>query len=166
MEDHGVAVSPLEGTTAGPALHPFAHARFVDTVEVGLDDAGRVSLPATFRHAFSDQAIIAPAGDRFLEMWTPATFDLVLQDRRRRATAGLSHPRSAKRLQMAATRASIDKQYRFVIAPRLREKLELTDRIVLAGAGEAIEIYSVQDWELEQEQLDASDVEYQHYEGL
>src|SRR5690625_3662498 len=126
------------------------HERFVATHEVNIDAQGRVSMPAAYRPAFDEGSLrMAAVRDRNLELWTPHTFDLVLSHKRRIGSPRLSGPRGLKMLQARTARVAIDKQFRFVVPPALRERIGLEadgDRIVLAGTGEAIEIWSAAEW--------------------
>lgn len=126
------------------------HDRFVDTHEVNIDANGRISLPAVYRPAFDDGSLrMTAVRDRNLELWTPHTFELVLEHRRRLGIPRLSGPRGLKLFQSRTTRVAVDKQFRLVVPPALRERIGLDadgDRIVLAGMGESIEIWTATDW--------------------
>lgn len=140
------------------------HERFVDTHEVNVDAHGRVSMPAAYRPAFTDGSLrMAAVRDRNLEFWTPETFELVLSHKRRLGSPRLSGPRGLKMFQARTARVAIDKQFRFVIPPALRERIGLDpagDRIVLAGAGEAIEVWSAAAWAELDHSGEIDDLEY------
>lgn len=126
------------------------HERFVDAHEVNIDANGRVSLPAVYRPAFDEGSLrMTAVRDRNLEFWTPHTFELVLEHRRRLGIPRLSGPRGLKLFQSRTTRIAVDKQFRLVVPPALRERIGLDpagDRIVLAGMGESIELWAAADW--------------------
>lgn len=140
------------------------HGRFLDAHEVGVDSHGRVSMPAVYRPAFDEGACrVAPVRDRNLELWTPHTFELVLEHRRRLGVPQLGGPRGLKMLQSRTANVAIDKQFRFVIPPALRQRIGLDpegDRIVLAGVGEAIEIWPAAVWNGLDHSGDPEDLEY------
>lgn len=140
------------------------HERFVDTYEVNVDAQGRVSMPAQFRPAFDEGSLrMAAVRDRNLEVWTPHTFELVLEHKRRLGSPRLGGPRGLKMFQSRTARVAVDKQFRFVVPPALRDRIALDpagDRIVLAGMGEAIEIWSAASWAELDHSGELDDLEY------
>jgi len=165
MEQVATRLTPEEMAELALSMSErLRHERFLDAHEVGVDAHGRVSLPAVFRPAFSEGSCrIAPVRDRNLEMWTPHTFELVLEHRRRLNMPQLGGPRGLKMLQSRTARVAIDKQFRFVLPPALRDRIGLDpggDRIVLAGMGEAVEVWSAAVWNELDHSGDPEELEY------
>jgi len=147
----GVAVATTGATTA-PALPAFGHAPFSGTFRMKLPANGRVVLPATLRKAFAELGKVRPVEGRFLNLWTPLAFDLTVATAIASAGPGLVSPRTRKRLYASATDVSVDSQGRLVLAKELRDAVGIgaDEEIVVAGAIEAIEIWSADRYDEEE----------------
>ncbi len=151
---------------ATPVLTPYGHAPFHGTFRLKLDSTGRVSLPASLRPAFESRALIRAHRDQYLMVWTPGGFAAVMEKFVAGNPSGVVDPRTRKRLHMATTEVSVDKQSRFVIPPDLKANVGLGERIVLAGSIETIEIWSADAFEAEQATFDEADLFFDGFEGL
>lgn len=143
------------------------HDRFVGTHEVNIDASGRISIPSVYRRAFDEGALhMAPVRDRNLEVWTPHTFELVLDHRRRLGIPRLGGPRGLKMFQSRTASIAVDKQFRMVVPPAFRERIGLDptgDRVVVVGVGEALEIWPHDVW---YDQDDSGEIDEAEYEGF
>lgn len=143
------------------------HGRFVGTHEVNIDASGRISMPSAYRRAFEDGVLhMSPVRDRNLEIWTPHTFELVLDHRRRLGIPRLGGPRGLKMFQSRTAAVAIDKQHRLVVPPAFRERLGLDpggDRVVVVGAGEALEIWPQTAWDALDDSGEIDELEYEGF---
>jgi len=159
----------VAGTPAAAPTRPYRHQPFLDWTVVGIDDdTGRVSLPAMYRYAFVPgprAAAISPI-ELHLEMWTPESFDLTVAHRRTLPTGELDdEPLRFKRLQRRSAWLALDKQFRLVIPDRMREFAEISDRVVFAGTGESLQVWSVERFEADMDG-DESSIHDDRYPGL
>ncbi len=154
------------GETGGAVLArpatAFGHQPFRGTFHLRLEANGRLALPAALRHAFAGQAVIRPYRRQFLNLWTPTGFEAV--DAAVRASRPVD-PRTRRRFHISAQDVSVDKQFRIVLPPDLREEVGLGEDLVLAGARETIEIWPADRFEAEAAEEDA-DLFLDGFDGL
>jgi DNA-binding transcriptional regulator/RsmH inhibitor MraZ len=172
MEETG-GIGPTTATTTGAATAPrlpaFGHSPFSGTFRMKLPANGRVVLPASLRRAFTDLGKVRPIDGRWLNLWTPLAFDLTVAKAIESAGPGMVSPRTRKRMYSTAADVSIDSQGRFVLAKELRDAvgIDADDDIVLAGAIEAIEIWSAARYAEEEEPtLTDADLFFGNFGGL
>lgn len=165
MEEQGAqgGVRAPERATTSPALPAYGHAPFRGTFRCKLEATGRLALPADLRGPFGATAVLRPHRTAYLNLWTPAAFDLVADQL---ASGGVVSPRTRKRFHMSATEVSVDKQRRLVIPPELRERVGLGEQIVVAGSIESIEIWSPEAYAAEEDAFDEADLYLDGFEGL
>lgn len=135
-------ITATDGAIA-PSLPAFGHAPFAGEFRLTLPANGRIALPATLRRAFVDTAFVRVIDGRFVNLWTPLAFQLVVDQMATRGGQGLVDPRTRKRVYASATEVSVDSQGRFVLPPTVRDAVGIAtgDEILLAGMIEAIEIW-------------------------
>ncbi len=151
---------------AAPTPAAYGHAPFRGTFHLKLESTGRIALPAALKGAFATTAVLRAHRDEHLNLWTPQGFEAVVQEFVASQPGGVVHPRTKKRLHMSVTEVSIDKQGRLVVPPELKARVGLGERIVLAGAIEAVEIWSAEAFEAEQATFDDADLFFDGFEGL
>ncbi|HEX2577847.1 MAG TPA: hypothetical protein VHK88_15965 [Aquihabitans sp.] len=168
MEIEGAsgAAATVTGAPTAAALPAYGHAPFRGTFRLKLEATGRVALPAAFKGAFGSAAVLRAHRQEHLNLWTPRAFDEVVKEFVASQPGGVVDPRTRKRLHMSATDVAVDKQSRFVIPPELKARVGLTDRIVLAGSIETIEIWSAEAFEAEEATFDDADLFFDGFAGL
>ncbi len=125
--------------------------RFVGTYEHGLDDKGRMVLPAKIRAQLGESGVIAKL-DGCLGLWTPEGFDevaAVFEDAVEDApTPELKQKalRALRRFVGDAAEITPDQQGRIVINQTLREYAGLGSEIVITGLIRRAEIWNRQTW--------------------
>lgn len=140
-DEGGATVTSLGAPT--PARTPsFGHAAFSGNVPARLEPTGRLAIPAAYRSAFSGQARVRAYRSEYLMIWTDRAFDLVADTMATKG--GLIDPQVRKNLYRATQPVAVDRQGRMVIPPELRERVGLTDQVVVVGAIEALEVYSAE----------------------
>ncbi len=156
-------------TVVAPQLPAFGHHPFSGTYRTRLEANGRLALPAAFKGAFSDAAIVRPAGRDFLMLMTPRAFELVVDALKAADPDVMLDPRKRQRVFMSAPRISVDRQSRVVLPPELRAKVGLDGEVevVVAGAIERLELWPASHFDdVEASRLDEVDQLFETFGGL
>jgi MraZ protein len=161
-DEQGGTVASLHAS-ASPAAPAFGHAAFSGNVAARLEPTGRLAIPAAYRHAFSGQARMRAYRREYLMLWTDHAFDLVATTMATKG--GLIDPQARKNLYRATQPVAVDRQGRLVIPPDLRERVGLTDQVVVVGSIESLEIYSAEAFE-RLTALDDADLFFDTFDGL
>jgi len=126
--------------------------RFVGIYEHGLDDKGRMVLPAKIRAQLGETGMIGMA-DRCLGLWTVEGFDEMSDRLADSVEAGVA-PKDTLRAFMAyAAEVTPDQQGRVVIPQVLRDYAELGSEVVVNGCRDKAEIWDRARWEALSESL-------------
>jgi MraZ protein len=118
-------------------------ADFFGTYEFTLDDRGRVSVPAQFRHQFeNNQGFVTLSDDGCVELYTTEAFKKMHDD-----IAGKPRTTEEGRLLRRAFYGDtfpveLDRQGRVLIPQSLREEAELEGPVTIVGTGECFEIWN------------------------
>lgn len=134
-----------------------------------IEPNGRVVLPSALRYPYDDTVVVMPWTGRFLMIQTPHVNHLVVEDMKDKAKRqpGVVPPRRGKRAQHSSSRVSLDKQFRFVIPPELRELAGIREQIVVCGAGESVEIWSAERYESDEAPFaDDASLYFETFDGL
>ena len=119
---------------------------FRGTFEHSLDERGRVAIPARYREAFQDGAVLTPSPDGCLELYTLPEFErtaMTLAPER----ASLQRGRRLRRgLDARSWDVELDRQGRILVPALLRQRADLGGAVVLAGRRECIEIWNPERW--------------------
>lgn len=136
-------------------------ARFIGTYEHGLDEKGRMVLPARIRAQLGESGVIAKLDD-CIGLWTPEGFDevaAVFED----AVEDAKTPEARKKAMRAfrrfvgdAAEITPDQQGRIVVTPTLREYANLGSEIVIKGLIRRAEIWNRATWLAAAEEDDAA----------
>ena len=131
------------GTATAARLPAFGHHPFSGTARVRVEANGRLALPAAFKHAFADAAIVRTAGTQNLMLMTPRAFELVVDQLKANDPDVMLDPRKRQLLFIGSPRISVDRQSRLVLPPEMRAKvgIEADSELVIAGAIERLEIW-------------------------
>jgi len=120
--------------------------RFVGTHEHGLDDKGRMVLPAKIRAQLGEAGMVGMA-DGCLGLWTIEGFDEI-GDRITAAVDARTLDRAVLRKFMAfAAEVVPDQQGRVVIPQALRDHAGLGSEVVVNGSGARAEIWARDRWD-------------------
>ena len=140
--------------------------RFKGNYPVKLEASGRVLLPAAFKAAFQDRAVLRPFHSDYLALWNPEGYEIAFAAFKRSEPGTVLGPRAKRTWAIGSTDVAVDKQSRLVIPPELRAKAGLGSEIVLAGSLERIEIWSAALFDEKVKPfLPESDVFIESYEG-
>lgn len=119
-------------------LGQFAH---------NIDEKGRLTVPARFRELLTAEGAFVMQGfDKNLLVLTTSAFEAISQ---RINTLSITDPtaRLMRRLIFStANRVEFDKAGRFLLPLFLRQAAGLENDVMIIGAGEYFEIWSVEQW--------------------
>lgn len=133
-------MAPAGAPAVSTAEQRFGHAGFSGYHPVRLEPTGRLAIPATFRPAFGLQARLRAYLDEYLVLWTERAFPVAVEDMT--ASGTLVSPQARKNFHRTTQIVAVDRQGRLVIPPDLRERVGLTEQVVVVGAYDSLEIYS------------------------
>jgi MraZ protein len=157
------------GTATAARLPAFGHHPFSGTARTRVEANGRLALPATFKNAFTEHAIVRSGGAQCLFVMTPRAFELVVDALKANDPDMMLDNRKRQLLFMGSPRIAVDKQSRVVLPPELREKvgIEPDSEIVVAGAIERLEIWPAARYDAQQAPLvDDVDRMFETFGGL
>lgn len=139
----------VEATSLATSFTPYGFDPLLGLHRTNIEPNGRVVLPSALRYPYAGTVVLMPWAGQFLMVQTPYVNHLVIEAMKGKARAqqGVVPPRRGKRAQHTSSRVSLDKQFRFVIPPELREMAGIEEQIVICGAGEAVEIWSAERYE-------------------
>jgi MraZ protein len=146
------AAGGATATTPATGLPAFGHAPFSGHYRTRIEGNGRLSLPAAFKHAFTDAAVVRGAAGGALLVMTPRAFELVVDALRENDPDLMLDSRKRQLLFMGSPRVSVDRQSRLVLPPELREKVGLVGEaeVVVGGAIERLEVWPAARWDADQ----------------
>lgn len=111
-----------------------------------LDDKNRISLPAKFRKVLGTKLIVAPGLDGCLFIFTESEWKKV-SAKLTEASLLTADNRSFNRYMFGgATDTSVDSAGRILISDFLKEKANLSEKVVLVGVSSRVEIWSESSW--------------------
>ncbi len=120
-----------------------------------IDEKGRLALPARFRAAFADGAVVTRGLDGCLFVYTKDQW-AVLAEKLVNLPLSQSDARKFARLMLAgAFDVELDKQGRINIPATLRGFADLTSNVVVAGLMDRLEIWNVTGWTKQQTEAGA-----------
>ncbi|MCJ7740616.1 division/cell wall cluster transcriptional repressor MraZ [Candidatus Microgenomates bacterium] len=122
---------------------------FLGTYEHNLMEKGRIALPKKLRSFLKGQKVILRVG------FEPCIVGFRESDWIETTREQLSKPffldkegRDLRRRIFAdAEYAQLDKQGRFIIPKSMMEYVEIKERVIIVGAGDHFEIWSLEKWE-------------------
>lgn len=120
--------------------------RFVGTHEHGLDDKGRMVLPAKIRAQLGETGMVGMA-DGCLGLWTIDGFDAIADRVAAAVDARETDPVVLRKFMAYAAEVTPDQQGRVVIPSVLREYAELGGEVVVNGRRDRAEIWAKERWE-------------------
>jgi DNA-binding transcriptional regulator/RsmH inhibitor MraZ len=139
----GATTATAEAAPAGSGLPVFGHVEFSGTYEGKLEPSGRLIIPAPFRYAFADgTAQLWAQANEHVAIYTRQGFNEALDAKLANVPAEMVDPMLRINIYSSAPKVPIDRQYRLVIPPAIRELVPLGEEIVFAGSVEFIRVMS------------------------
>jgi MraZ protein len=141
---------------------------FLGEYRHSIDNKDRLTVPVRYRELLDDGAYILRGFDRNLMVLTTKAFEAVSQNLDQKSfTDPLT--RDLRRLIFgSASRLEIDKAGRILIPDFLCEKAKITcdKEVVLVGQGSYFEIWSTDEWALQQKALDEAEANSERFKVL
>lgn len=129
---------------------------FIGEYQHSIDEKGRVQVPAKFRPALADGAVVTRGLDESLFLYTKAEWEKIAE---KIAALPLSKAsaRSFSRLMLAgAMEVELDKQGRMMLPSYLRKFAGLGKGIIFAGLYTRIELWDEAKWRTYQSQMEST----------
>jgi len=139
---------------------------FLGQFEHTIDEKGRMTIPARFRELLEGGAYVTQGFDSNLIVLPTDAFQQIYQ---RVNQLSMTDPttRQLKRLIFSyATRLEFDKAGRILLPQFLRETASLDGAAVVVGVGDYFEIWSVQHWADQNDNLRDADANSQRFAAL
>jgi MraZ protein len=122
---------------------------FLGRYEYAMDDRGRVPIPPRYRDLFAFGGMLNQGPDPCLRLFTTESFDQQAQ----LYTSGPAIERAGRMTRHAffanCFSVELDKQGRILVPSPLRAYARLDGNVMIAGAGEWLEIWNLQQFETE-----------------
>jgi len=113
-------------------------------------------MPARFRAAFADGAVVTRGLDGCLFVYTTAEW-MKLVDRLSDLPLSQGDARKFSRLMLAgAVDVELDKQGRINVPAYLREFSKLSSSVIVAGLYNRLEVWNSEAWKKQQEEVEAN----------
>ncbi len=134
-------------------------AQFLGEFTIPVDDKGRIFVPAELRHKLppdaSDTLVIVRGYDRCLnaypqDVWARTSERLMALPQTDPQVRAL-----VRALMSQAAETRLDKQGRAPIPRRLLDRVGIGEEMVIAGAGDRMELWNPEEWRIHLEQADA-----------
>ncbi len=118
-------------------------ARFVGTYPHGLDDKGRMVLPAKIRAQLGESGMVGMA-DGCLGLWTVDGFDAIAERLAAADESGEADRTVLRKFMAYAAEVTPDQQGRVIIPQVLREYARLGNEVVINGRLDRAEIWATE----------------------
>ena len=120
---------------------------FRGTFEYTLDAKNRLTVPAKFRAALSEGVVLAQGIEKCVAVWTPGGYDAYVE-----RSIGNLNPMAPEGREMArffsanALDTELDSAGRVMVPGFLLDHAGLSKEVVVAGAGECLEVWDRRAW--------------------
>jgi MraZ protein len=139
---------------------------FLGQYRHSLDDKGRMIVPARFREVLDGTIYLTQGFDQNLRVLPEAAFTAIYA----RVTEMSSTNPTARELRRlifsTAQQVDIDSNGRILIPKYLRDVADLNEEAIVVGVGEALEIWSPEAWESQNQLLQDSDSNAERFAAL
>ena len=120
---------------------------FMGEYNHALDEKGRLTIPARFREALAQGAVITRGYERYLLIYTAEAFAALTARARTLSPTDPDHRALLRLAFSGASEAEPDKQGRILLPAFLREYAVLDSECVIVGVGDYIEVWSRAGWD-------------------
>jgi transcriptional regulator MraZ len=122
-----------------------------------LDAKNRVTLPAKFRPRFSDGVVVTKGWDGCLTVFNREGWESFVGERLAQLDSFNKESRRVSRfLYAGASETELDAQGRVMLPQSLLQHAGLTKDIVVAGMNDRLEIWDIEAWKRQLEELEGS----------
>lgn len=139
---------------------------FLGQYEHNIDEKGRITIPAEFREELGDCVVITQGYDGNLQALPLELYDL-LAERIRGISILDPDSRRLRRIFFSyAKKIEFDKAGRVLLPAFLRETANLKENAILVGNGEYFELWSPENWQVQQTSLNDVEANEQRFKPL
>ena len=139
---------------------------FLGQYRHSLDSKGRMIVPARFRESLDGSVYLTQGFDHNLRV-LPENIFVSIYERITQMSSTDPTARQLRRLIFSsAQQVDVDGNGRILIPKYLREVAKLTSEAVIVGVGEAIEIWSPEAWEDQNQLLQDADSNAERFAAL
>ena len=141
---------------------------FLGEYRHSIDNKDRLTVPARYRELLDEGSYVLRGFDRNLMVLTPKAFEAI-SNRINQMSVTDPLARSLRRLIIgSASRIEIDKAGRILIPDFLCQKAGINrdQEVVLVGQGNYFEVWSSDEWELQQQALDEAEANTERFKVL
>jgi MraZ protein len=139
---------------------------FLGRYEHNIDEKGRITIPSKFREALGETVAVTQGFDGNLQAYPPELFDL-LAERIRGLSLMDPNTRKLRRIFFSnAEKIDFDKAGRILLPAFLRASANLSDTAILVGSGEYFELWSPDNWQVQQTSLNDVEANEQRFSSL
>ncbi|MDY6872505.1 MAG: division/cell wall cluster transcriptional repressor MraZ [Chloroflexota bacterium] len=139
---------------------------FLGRYEHNIDEKGRITIPSKFREELGETVAVTQGFDGNLQAYPPDLFDL-LAERIRGLSLMDPNSRKLRRIFFSnAEKIDFDKAGRILLPAFLRASANLSDTAVLVGSGEYFELWSPENWQIQQTSLSDVEANEQRFSSL
>jgi MraZ protein len=119
---------------------------FYGTFTPRLDDKGRITLPARYRGAFADGAMVVRGVSRCLYVFTTDGFEVFAEDAINAPVTDADRIGPARYMLANSDYQTVDAQGRITLTGRMRDYADLGKDVVLTGQGRRMEVWNAERW--------------------
>ena len=123
-----------------------------------IDTKGRLIGPSKFRELLGDEFVVSKGMDGCLFVYANEDWTAFEQKLTSLPLINKEARKFARFFLAGASQVEVDKQGRILIAANLREFAGLDKDVVLVGVGSRIEIWSLEKWSQNTQQLDINKI--------
>lgn len=128
---------------------------FIGEHEHKIDEKGRLALPARFRVAFAEGAVVTRGLDGCLFVYTLSEWE-ILADKLMNLPLSQGDARKFARLMLAGAQdVELDRQGRINIPAYLREFASVKGNVIVAGLYNRLEVWEVSAWRKQQTEAES-----------
>lgn len=129
---------------------------FRGAYEHTLDARSRLAIPARYREAFRDGAVVVQGPEGCVEVYTVEGYERISEF----VVGEPAHRQRGRRLRRGffarSWDAELDRQGRILIPAPLRQWADLAGIVIIAGRRECLEVWSPQRWQQEMQGIAAA----------
>jgi MraZ protein len=139
---------------------------FLGRYEHTIDEKGRITIPAKYREEMGETVVVTQGLDGNLLAYPPDLFDLLTEKIRKLSVADPNSRRLRRIFFSNAEKIDFDKAGRILLPAFLRASANLSEMAVLVGNGEYFELWSPENWQVQQTSLNDVEANEQRFSSL
>ena len=125
--------------------------------EHSIDDKNRLTLPAKLRDSFADGLVLTRGIERCLYVYPRAQWEHLVESRLAPLDPLSSEARRiARYFYSGAAEGELDRQGRVMIPGPLAAHADLSRDVVIAGAGDRVEVWNRDGWRKQLQEIEGS----------